>query len=213
MKGLERSQRLQDVIDKHHIAQKLLEPLPVVIPYVMEMDFPSKLIRNRRDYQRFLDLINASAFLHQFQRLHGRLNSKEYILAAQEDYEITYWLIEPILIHTLDDYIVKARVLLNGIREMVKKRAETERKSLRQIIFTRSKIADSLGWTKRQVRSHIKELEELEAVEVIRGGRGREYKYKLLHDSANTGFRKLLKIVNKLRTQLTQKVSENNAEE
>lgn len=183
--GLQRKQLCHDIIDRHHIAQRLIKPVPVIIPYAMQMDFPSRLVRNRRDHQRFLDLIGASAFLHQLQRPRGQLDDEEYIEAALEDYETAYWLMQPVLAHALDEHGAKPRELLDGIHEMVEQRAEEERKSLWKVVFTRSEIADFLGWTKRQVRTHVKELEELEAIEIVRGSRGREYKYRLLHDPAS----------------------------
>jgi len=76
---------------------------------------------------------------------------------------------------------------------MVRARAAEEQKSPREIAFTRSDISGFLEWTRRQVKTHIKELEELEAVEVIRGSRGREYRYRLLRNSAlGPGLNKLL---------------------
>jgi hypothetical protein len=180
--GLEYKHGIEDVVERHHFAQHLLKPLPVAIPYAEDLEFPSGMVRHRRDHQRFLDLISVSAFLHQYQRQHGWLNSGEYIEADIEDYEIAYWLIEPILLQALNEHGTKPRELLEGINSMIKERAIGENKPSQDIVFTRTDIADFMGWTKRQVRTHIKELEELEAVEVVRGSRGREYKYRLLHE-------------------------------
>ena len=195
LKGLERNQQIHGLIEKHHNAQRLLKPLSVAIPYAMEINFPSRTVRSRRDHQRFLDLVSASAFLHQFQRPHSWLNDEEYVEAALEDYEVAHWLMEPILLQALDDYRVKSRELLDGIYNMIRKRAAEEGKPLWNIIFTRAELAEFMGLTKRQVRTHVKELEELEAIEIVRGGRGREYKYKLLCDPAadRIGSSKLLK--------------------
>ena len=194
LKGLERNQQLEDIIDKHHIAQKLLKPLPVVIPYATYIEFPSKLVRNRRDHQRFLDLICTSAFLHQFQRPHGKSNGHEYIEATLQDYEIAYWLMGPVLARALDDYRTKPRELLDGICNMVRERSGAEPYALWKTVFTRAELAEYLGWTRRQVRTHIKELEDLEAIEIVRGGRGREYRYRLLGNSDSVMDRsKLLK--------------------
>jgi DNA primase catalytic core len=58
----------QRIIERHHNAQRLLESIPVVIPYVEHLTFPTRWLRTRRDNERFLCLIEASAFLHQYQR-------------------------------------------------------------------------------------------------------------------------------------------------
>jgi len=194
LKGLERNQQIHGLIERHHNAQRLLKPFSVTIPYAMGIDFPSRMVRNRRDHQRFLDLIGASAFMHQFQRPHSWLNGEEYVEASLDDYKVAHWLMELILLQALDDYRTRLRELLDGIYNMIRKRAAEERKPLRDIIFTRAEIAEFMGLTKRQVRTHVKELEELEAVGAVRGGRGREYRYKLLCDPVNRiGSSKLLK--------------------
>ena len=182
LKGLGRSQRLQEIVEKHHTIQQQLNPFPVIIPYAKEIDFPSGLVRSRRDHRRFLDLISASAFLHQFQRPHGQLDGQEYVEATLDDYGIAYWLIEPILVQALDDYATKPRELLDGMCDMVKEKTDGKPYSLWKAVFTRAELAEYLGWTRRQVRTHIKELEQLEAIEIVRGGRGREYHYRLLRD-------------------------------
>ena len=195
VEGLGRKQAVQRIIGKHHLVQRLLKPLPVVIPFAMDLEFPSNLVRHRRDHQRFLDLICASAFLHQFQRQHGWLNDEQYIEADAEDYEVACWLMEPLLLQVIDEHGTKPRELLDGINRMVKERSAVENKPIWNIVFTRTEIADSMGWTKRQVRTHIRELEELEAVEVVRGSRGREYRYKILHEPlGKLGSDKLLKL-------------------
>ena len=200
--GLERSQHFQEIVDRHHTIQQLLKPLPVIIPYVTEIDFPSRLVRNRRDHQRFLDLISTSAFLHQFQRLHGQLDGQEYVEADMDDYGIAYWLMKPIIIKAVDDYATKPRELLDGICKMVMEKTGGHPYSIWKVIFTRSNLADYLGWTRRQVRTHIKELEELEAIEVVRGGRGREYQYKLLRDPGQKAWHSKLLSPEELKQKL-----------
>ena len=76
----------------HQNAQRLLEPLPVVIPYAELLTFPSSWLRTRRDNLRLLNLIEAVAFLHQHQRPHETLGESgvEYIEATVEDYAIAY---------------------------------------------------------------------------------------------------------------------------
>lgn len=121
--------------------------------------------------------------MHQFQRPHGQLNGEEYIDAKIEDYETACWLVEQILLKTLSNYGSKPRELLSGIFDMVKKLLTEEQKPLQEITFTRSDIAESMKWTPRQVNTHIKELEEFEAIKVMSGSQGKGYKYRLIRDS------------------------------
>ena len=67
-RGLELRQEAEAITRRHWNAQRLLEPLPVVIPFADKLSFPSSWMRTRRDHARFLNLIEVSAFLHQHQR-------------------------------------------------------------------------------------------------------------------------------------------------
>ena len=67
-----RSQAFLELLKKrHHDAQRVLEDVKVVIPYVHLLRFPSRWLRTRRDHERFLCLIDVLAFLHQYQRKRG----------------------------------------------------------------------------------------------------------------------------------------------
>jgi hypothetical protein len=191
--GLEYKKQAEAIIKRHNIAQKQLKRVHVAIPYVEQITFSSKQLRSRRDHQKFLDLICVSAFIHQFQRDHDLIDGQEYIQANMKDYEIASWLMEPILLKTLDDYGSKSRELLEGIICMVRKLSKEGQKQLQEITFTRSEIAESMRWTLRQVRTHIKELEDLETIKVISGSKGKEYQYRLLRDSDQMGPSGLLK--------------------
>jgi hypothetical protein len=76
--GLERMMGRDSLQRRHHNAQRLLQSLPVVIPYASALTFPDRFLRTRRDQNRFLSLIEAVAFLHQMQR-----PRKETIIAGQ----------------------------------------------------------------------------------------------------------------------------------
>jgi DNA primase len=181
--GLELEQRSADIIALHHAAQKLLIPVQVLIPYAKDIEFSNKRTRSRRDQQKFLDLICAIAFLHQYQRSHIHRNGKEFVEATIEDYSLACGLADMIFSRTLDEYGTMPRKLLDGMIDMVRKRAEEEQKPLQEITFTRHDIVESMGWSLRQVRTYIKELEDLESIKVVTGSKGKEYQYRLLHDS------------------------------
>ena len=56
-------------------------------------------MRTRRDHARFLNLIEVSAFLHQFQR--ERRNGA--VVASADDYKVAYELSREVLSETLSD--------------------------------------------------------------------------------------------------------------
>jgi energy-coupling factor transporter ATP-binding protein EcfA2 len=74
----------------HHNMQRLLEKVEVVIPFSKYIDFPSSSIQNRRDIERFLNLIKAVAFLRQYQKEKKNMGGIKFIEADLEDYKIAY---------------------------------------------------------------------------------------------------------------------------
>jgi len=77
------------IVARHRNAQRLLEPLPVVIPDTATIAFPDTATRHRRDHQKLLSLICASALLHQRQRTIGTVEAEgrtvRYVEAAHQD--------------------------------------------------------------------------------------------------------------------------------
>src|SRR5208283_5971598 len=76
------------IIKRHHNLQRLLEIKPVLITFADRIQFPSSSVKHRRGMERFLNLIEASALLHQHQRLrHKNASGEEFVLAAIADYK------------------------------------------------------------------------------------------------------------------------------
>jgi hypothetical protein len=94
--GLRLRQEADAISRRHWNAQRLLETLPVVIPFADKLTFPSAWLRTRRDYARFLNLIEVSAFLHQ----HQRKRRGSAIVASTADYAVAYALAAEVLAET-----------------------------------------------------------------------------------------------------------------
>jgi hypothetical protein len=62
---------------------------------------------------------------------------------------------------------------------MVKDISEKRDIPIEEVFFTRRMIREYTGWTDWQVKTHIKQLEELEYLYVKVGARGKEYAYAL----------------------------------
>ena len=71
----------------HQNAQRLLEPLPVVIPWAERLTFRSDQTRMRRDHAKYLALIASMALLHQHQRPRhtNREDGSCYVEATLDD--------------------------------------------------------------------------------------------------------------------------------
>jgi hypothetical protein len=102
----------------HANAQRLIKPYPVEIPFVDYIDFPSKIVRARRDFERFLTLIKVIAVLRQFQKnIHHTEQGTAYLKADMEDYSIAYELAKVVLVDTLSEITKDARLVIENIRQ------------------------------------------------------------------------------------------------
>jgi post-segregation antitoxin (ccd killing protein) len=66
--GLIRNAQADAVAKKHHTAQRQLMPVAVVNNFDQYLSYPSGNLVTRRDHDKYLGLIEAIAFLHQYQR-------------------------------------------------------------------------------------------------------------------------------------------------
>jgi len=169
-RGLSLRQEADAISRRHWNAQRLLETLPVVIPYADKLTFPSSWLRTRRDYARFLNLIEVSAFLHQHQReRRGRA-----IVAATADYAVAYALAAEVLAETLSDLRKPLREALERVRGLsLKGDGSVSRREIREALA----MPDS---TVRRWLQDLVELEYLAQVEASKGGAGKTSRYRLV---------------------------------
>lgn len=185
LEGLKGRQANEPIIRRHQNAQRLLRPLSVVNPFAFKLTFPSGLLRARRDQKKYLGIIKAIAFLHQYQREIKAFTQEggevvSYVEVTALDIQKANHLAREVLGRTLDELSAPSRSLLKIIREMVKKRGEGEEQKPRSFQFTRRDIREFSGWSDFQVKTHIKQLEELEYLYSATGKKGKEYVYELL---------------------------------
>ena len=167
--GLKLRQEAEAITRRHWNAQRLLETLPVVIPYADKLSFPTAWMRTRRDHARFLNLIEASAFLHQYQR--ERRGGA--IVASLADYAVAYELAGAVLAETLSDLRKPLREAYTRIRALCLAGDGT---------VSRREIRETLAVPDSTVRGWLLSLVELEYVEAeaSKGGAGRSTRYRLV---------------------------------
>ena len=166
--GLALKEEAERIRTKHRNAQRLLEPLPVIIPYADKLSFPAKWMRTRRDNARFLNLIEVLAFLHQ----HQRERRGGAIVASLSDYAAAYALASGVLVETLSDVKKPLREAYGRIRAMCEKAGGS---------VSRREVREELGQPDSTVRRWLGELGELEYLEVegSKGGQGKSARYRL----------------------------------
>lgn len=167
--GLERDAERAAAIARHRAAQRLLEPLRVVIPFAERIKFPADTVRTRRDHARFLNLIEAAAFLHQKKRPVKTTNDARYIEATFEDYDLACRLALDVLTANLDELPRSSRALLDAMEKCADAKAPGRRET---VVFTRRELVESAGWTYDQIRGAMWPLLDRDMVFMERGSRG-----------------------------------------
>ena len=192
LEGLIKKKRNDAVLLKHQNAQRLLKPVSVAIPYAKHLSYGDEQLRARRDNKKYLNLICVVAFLQQYQREIKKYQCGnimfDYIDSIPDDLDIANELAEKILIHTLDELAPPSRELLKQITEMTenqrKKQENSKTKDSDPISFTRREIRESTKWSDFQIRTHIKQLEKLEYIQILSGNQGKKYSYQLIYEGS-----------------------------
>lgn len=155
----------------------------VRVPFagVLANAFPTHMVRARRDFGRLLTLIKAIAFLHQFQR---HRDAKGRILAQPEDYFYGAVVSEEFFRRSLARLPPQSQEILETAQkefssyETVEGQGRDEHLVAVRPEFTRADIADKGGKSLDWVEKWARPLQNA-WFEVVEGGKGRRYKYRL----------------------------------
>jgi DNA primase catalytic core len=209
LEGLIASEKKKAILRRHHNAQRLLQPLAVVVPF--DDAFPSGYLIARREHKKYLTLLMTIALLHQHQRPRKTLRGEggqivEYIEVAERDVEIARPLAPLILRRNLDELAPPTRSLLLDIQKLVeakksvgktaaKKESQPEahgsRLSLRRAeddeaaLVDRHEIQRATGLSLWHVKAYLAQLVEYEYLGLVTGRRGKRCLYELLWDGAD----------------------------
>ena len=185
LEGLIKKAETEHITRRHHNAQRLLRPLHVINPFAGHLTFPSESLRARRDHKKYLGLIKAIAFLHQYQReimtVQHNGSTLQYIEVTLNDIEKANTLAAEILGRTLDELSPPSRLLLKMIRDMVEAECKRQNIEPKSYCFTRKDIREWCKWSDFQIKCHVRQLEDLEYIYSVVGKKGKEYVYELLY--------------------------------
>jgi DNA primase catalytic core len=181
--GLVASKQGAAIRTLHQAAQSLLQPLAVVNPYAEALTFRSESTRMRRDHAKYLTLIDAIAFLHQYQRPIRTFRDPsggeplEYIEVTLDDIALANRLAHEVLGRSLDELPPQTRRLLALVVEYVSTRTAAQAIERAQLRFTRRELREAIGWGDTQLKLHLARLEDHEYLLVHR--LGQRYSYEL----------------------------------
>lgn len=166
LNGVIAKRKARQLFLKHHNAQRLLKPVQVVNPYARHLSYPSGFLKARRDFGKYLGLIKATAFLHQYQRerLTASIDGDDYayIQVTLADIEQANALAAEVMGQCPDDLPMSSRQLLRRIHQMVSQLAAERGLPVAKISFTRRMIREFTGWSNWQVRTYLPPLLDYE---------------------------------------------------
>ncbi|HLP42779.1 MAG TPA: CHC2 zinc finger domain-containing protein [Fibrobacteria bacterium] len=181
LEGKKEKKRREALRALHHNAQRLLRRVEVVNRFAPHLRFSAEQSRLRRDQMKYLMLMNALAFLHQYQRpLRHDGDAGEYVEVSLEDVALANRLCAEVLGRTLDELAPQTRRLLNLMTDLVKRIAKEKAVEFSQVRLTRWDIRKATRWGDTQLKVHLRRLVELEYLILHRGGRGL-FEYELLY--------------------------------
>jgi DNA primase len=153
-----KEENIPRIIHQHHCAQRLLEKRVIVNPFADLLDFPSSMMRARRDHERFMDLIACVCFLRQFQKEAQEEGGLAYIACDLEDYRIAHDLMQAILPSTLTNFPKAAMGLYEQLREILHQKAKVDELEVEKVSVTQREIREATGLSQMFVKRNMKIL-------------------------------------------------------
>jgi hypothetical protein len=180
-----------EILSRHHAAQRILRKIAVVLPVKMRdaLKFPDKVMRLRRDHERFIDLIACVGFLRQYQKEVMNNGSFDYVEADGEDYRIAYnILIHDVLQSTISEIPQQSVTIYESIREIAQERAKKEGIKPQETGITQREIREHTGFNQMFVKRYMRILVDYEYLKLKTGGvRGSRFEYCLMEDRELSG--------------------------
>ena len=184
LEGWRHRQQREMILKRHHAFQRMLKPVKVVNPFEPLLSYPDDRLLVRRDHPKYLHLILAVTFLHQWQRpaKHDELCG-DYIETTLDDVAVANDIAHQLFGHSLDDLSRPSRELLELISGHVERRAGMEKTGREKIAFTRREVREAFKWSDTRLRIHLDELAQMEYVQPLSGRFGQTYRYQLLYEA------------------------------
>jgi DNA primase len=174
------------IVRTHRAAQRLLTKRSIVNDFAPLLNFPSALMRTRRDHDRFLDLIACVCFVRQFQKTEMHDGGVSYIRCDLEDYRIAYHImVDGVLFSTLRELSAGAHLLYEQLRSFARVEAGRQHIGVTEVSITQRQIREYSGLSQTWVRMNLRQLLDYEYLVVSRGGNERSKGFYRLKEDAD----------------------------
>ena len=153
----------------HQNLQRLLKYYPIVNPFVNKLKHQDNRLGARRNFPKYLTLIDSICLLRQFQKDVQRHESIEYLEVEQEDIKLAEKLFNYVVDNSISELNNHSRELLRVIKDKYPEES-----------FSRKEVRDLTHWSLTKVQRCMTELLKHELVVLETGGRGKVHQYKLI---------------------------------
>jgi DNA primase len=150
---------------------KVLEPCRVVNPYASKVQLPPKAQKLRRLNQLYQDFVSQVVWWHQYQR---KKDAKGRIIATPSDLQAAAALMFDSIVLKVDELDGSLRQFFELLKEYVLKQGEDYR-------FGQLEIRHSLHVSKSTLQRHLKDLQDLEYIQLSGGSQVRGYRYQIVY--------------------------------
>ena len=176
---------VETIIHAHQAAQRLLSRRSIVNDFAPFLDFPTNLMRSRRDHDRFLDLIACVCYLRQFQKREEHDGQLSFIRCDLVDYRVAYRImVEGVLASTMRELSAGAQLLYEELRKFARAEAKKQHLGVTEVSMTQRQIRESSGLAQTWVRTNLRQLLDYEYLVATRGGGERSKGFYRLKEDA-----------------------------
>lgn len=176
LEGQERKSRRDSVLARCRNMQRLLRPVKVVNPYAPVLQYDTDRLQMRREFTKYMTLIQSIALLHQHQRPMKQASFGEYVEVVPSDIALANDLARTFFLNSVDELAPHTRGFAEVLSQFVKQNGGVA-------TFSRKEVRDYSGWSDWNVRKCLDQLEELEYVRRATGKQGTQVSYEFVSDA------------------------------
>ncbi len=177
-------------------ALRLLQSYEVVIPQATKLSLPSDVKDKRRLNSLYLSLVKQITLLHQYQR---QKDDKSRLIATLEDLKCANEILFDAIVLKVDDLHGPLRSFYEKLKCYLVSKAKDQAP---KYAFRQREIRQELRLSRTGIYNYLKELLEMEYLQIVGGSDRRGYNYKVSYWDDNESLRK--RIQKHLNDQISQ---------
>lgn len=173
---------------------RLLRPLSVIIPYATKIHLPDNVKDKRRLNSLYLNLVTQITLLHQYQR---RRDKNNRLISQMEDLAMANEIMFDAIVLKTDELHGSLRSFYERLKKWL---LEVAGEQAEKYEFRQRELRQALHLGKSTVADYLRDLVEMEYVQIVGGSERRGWQYKIQYWDDNEAKRQQIKLF--LATQI-----------